>query len=60
MKDLYNLPNNLPIPEDDGVCDPLLGSSLPSVELESTSSEMVDLSCVGGVVVIFTSNDRLE
>jgi peroxiredoxin len=34
--DLYELPEGLPIPEDDGACDQLLGRMLPQLTLEST------------------------
>ena len=33
MKDLYTLPDNLPVPLDDGACDRLAGSALPPVSL---------------------------
>ncbi len=42
--DLYSLPENLPVPLDDGACDHLRGASLPSIELQATSGVMVDLS----------------
>jgi peroxiredoxin len=34
--DVYTLPPNLPVPEDDGAADHLLGLSLPDLELESS------------------------
>src|SRR5215831_4537744 len=45
--DLYSLPENLPVPEDDGACDHLRGSMLPSIGLRATSRLMVDLSKEG-------------
>jgi len=53
MKDLTTLPDNLPIPVDDGACDHLIGSRIPSVELKSTSGTLIDLSTIAGTVVIF-------
>jgi len=41
---LYELPQDLPIPQDDGACDHLRGLSLPSLVLSATSGERVDLS----------------
>ncbi len=45
--DLYTLPENLPAPEDDGACDHLRGSMLPSIGLRATSGLTVDLSKEG-------------
>jgi peroxiredoxin len=53
MKDLYKLPDNLPVPEDDGACAHLLGSRIPSVPLTATSERVVDLGALDGTVVIF-------
>jgi len=44
---LYSLPENLPVPEDDGACDHLRGSMLPTIPLRATSGVMVDLSKEG-------------
>ena len=44
---LYALPENLPVPEDDGACDHLRRSMLPSIGLRATSGLMVDLSKEG-------------
>jgi len=33
---LYRLPEGLPVPEDDGACDHLLGQMLPQLTLESS------------------------
>ena len=45
--DLYTVPEALPIPEDDGACDHLRGTELPSIALPSTSGSPVDLSKEG-------------
>lgn len=50
---LYALPKNLPVPQDDGACDHLAGMKLPSVALSSTRGRMVDLSKLGGTTVIY-------
>jgi peroxiredoxin len=36
MNDVYTLPPDLPVPEDDGACDHLLGKMLPQLTLESS------------------------
>jgi peroxiredoxin len=46
------MPENLPIPIDDGACDHLLKIKIPRVPLLSTTGEIVDLSnCIGRTVV---------
>ena len=44
---LYALPQDLPVPSDDGACDHLRGAKLPSIELKATSGAKVDLSREG-------------
>lgn len=53
IKDLHTLPDNLPVPVDDGACGHLIGSSLPSVTLPSTSGRSVDLSAYAGTLVVY-------
>lgn len=53
MKNLHELPDNLPIPVDDGACNHLLGSRVPSIYLNATSGKSVDLGSVAGTAVIF-------
>ena len=36
MSDVYTLPTDLPVPEDDGACNHLLGQMLPQLTLDST------------------------
>jgi peroxiredoxin len=49
---LYEIPENIPIPMDDGACDHLVGIKIPSVPLLATNGEMVELTnCVGRTVV---------
>jgi peroxiredoxin len=49
----YELPNDLPVPEDDGAAYHLPGMRLPSVPLASTSGEIVDLSALPGRTVVY-------
>lgn len=44
MSDLFDLPKDLPIPQDDGACDHLTGMLLPKIKLCSTINRIVDLS----------------
>jgi peroxiredoxin len=45
--DVYTLPDDLPVPEDDGACDHLPGRSLPALQLPATASERIDLAELG-------------
>jgi peroxiredoxin len=53
MKDLNKLPADLPIPEDDGACNHLPGTKLPSIILRSRSDKDVDVGGTVGMTVIF-------
>ena len=44
MDPVHALPPNLPAPADDGACDHLPGSRVPSVRLASTGGGVVDLA----------------
>lgn len=50
---LTELPNGLPIPEDDGRASHLTGAFLSSMTLLSTSAVEVNLASLSGTVVIF-------
>ncbi len=50
---LHELPENLPVPEDDGAADHLLGARLPSVPLASTAANLVNLSALDGRTVVY-------
>lgn len=50
---LYELPENLPVPVDDGACGHLLGMHLPSVPLGSTAGQLVDLVKLHGRTVVY-------
>jgi peroxiredoxin len=53
--DPYTLPDDLPVPEDDGACDHLPGRSLPSLRLRATTGGAIDLAGLGagGTAVLF-------
>ncbi len=53
MHDVYELPEDLPVPVDDGACDHLPGAALPSVELPSTAGGSVDPARIPGWVVLY-------
>lgn len=50
---LYELPENIPVPVDDGAADHLRGMQLPSVPLRSTNGRNVDLSTLRGRTVVY-------
>ena len=49
----HELPNDLPVPTDDGAADHLQGMRLPPVALASTAGETVDLSALPGRTVVY-------
>jgi peroxiredoxin len=52
--DRYRFPADLPVPEDDGAADGLVGRVLPTVELPNTADEPVDLAAAGrGLLVLY-------
>ena len=50
---LDHLPVGLPVPEDDGACDHLLGASLPEIHLPSTGGDTINISRLTGYTVIY-------
>jgi peroxiredoxin len=50
---LYQLPDDLPVPTDDGACDHLLGLRLPAVPLRATDGQAVDLASGAGRSVVY-------
>jgi len=50
---LHELPENIPVPTDDGACNHLPGMRLPSIALPSTSGGLVDLSSSPGRTVVY-------
>lgn len=53
MTNLNKLPTNLPVPEDDGLADHLIGMKLPSLSLVATNGIKIDLSQVQGRFVVY-------
>lgn len=54
MINLQTTPENLPVPQNDGAADHLLGMGLADVVLQSTNNEMFSLATLSGTVVIYT------
>lgn len=50
---LYELPKDLPVPQDDGACDHLPGMRISSVPLMSTAGGLVDLATLPGRTVLY-------
>jgi len=53
MKNLLTLPDDLPVPEDDGACNHLVGSKIPNLKVISTNDREVDLCTEAGIIVIY-------
>lgn len=53
QRDLHTLPDNLPVPTDDGACDHLPGTNLPSIKLNSTGGQPIDLAHLRGRTVVY-------
>jgi peroxiredoxin len=51
--DLHTLPEDLPVPTDDGACDHLPGMVLPSIPLSSTDGKQIDLATLPGQTVVY-------
>jgi peroxiredoxin len=50
---VYELPEGLPVPQEDGACAHLTGMKLPPVKLQTTLGREVDLSGLKGTTVIY-------
>jgi peroxiredoxin len=50
---LTKLPENLPVPVDDGAADHLVGLKLPKIRLQSTRGKPLDIGDITGRVVIY-------
>ena len=51
MTQLIQLPDDLPVPEDDGACDHLQNLPLPAIELPTTDGNTVNFAALSAVVV---------
>ncbi len=52
-QDYSNLPDRLPVPEDDGAADHLPGLDIPSIQLPRTDGSSVDLARLVGLWVLY-------
>jgi peroxiredoxin len=50
---LLQLPEDLPVPNDDGACDHLVGLAVPSISRVATSGSRVDLAALDGRTVVY-------
>ena len=50
---LDQLPADLPVPDDDGACDHLRGTSLPDINLSKTDGNTINISELTGYTVIY-------
>ena len=50
---VYELPKDLPVPQDDGACDHLTGMRLPQIALLSTTGRRVDISWLAGRTIVY-------
>ncbi|HUG16645.1 MAG TPA: peroxiredoxin [Thermomicrobiales bacterium] len=53
VRNLLELPDDLPVPDDDGACDHLPGLRLPSVPLPATDGRSIDLATLTGRVIVY-------
>jgi peroxiredoxin len=53
MTNLNQLPGDLPIPQDDGAADHLVGMRLPAISLETTTHSQLNLGQTKGRIVIY-------
>jgi peroxiredoxin len=53
MHDPGKLPDNLPVPVDDGAASHLTGRRLPSLQLAATDGSKIDLSALKGRTVVY-------
>lgn len=62
MSDVYALPPDLPVPEDDGACDGLVGKTIPSLVLESSQGavDLAELAAERLVLYVYPRAGRTE
>jgi peroxiredoxin len=51
--DIHTLPDDLPVPEDDGAADHLLNAVVPPIELQATTGERIDVARLPGRTILF-------
>jgi peroxiredoxin len=52
-RNLLVLPDDLPVPEDDGACAHLEGSAMPAIALVSTSGAEINIGQESGISVVY-------
>ena len=50
---LEQIPNDLPVPEDDGACDHLAGTIIPEIVFNATNTEEVNIGTLQGYTIIY-------
>ena len=50
---ITSLPENLPIPKDDGAAKHLLYSNLPKITLHATNRELINIGSISGCLVLY-------
>jgi peroxiredoxin len=53
MRNAFELPVDLPVPQDDGACDHLFGASIPDLLLASTAGYPANLAELGGRTLVY-------
>ncbi len=53
MTNVYELPKDLPVPQDDGAASHLIGQRLPSIALTATDGAVIDIGAIVNTVVIY-------
>lgn len=53
MINVYELPKDLPVPQDDGAASHLIGQQLPSIALTATDGSVIDIGTRVNTVVIY-------
>jgi peroxiredoxin len=51
--DIHTIPDDLPVPEDDGAADHLPGAVVPAIALKATTGEAIRLDELAGRTVLF-------
>ena len=52
-RNLLVLPDDLPVPEDDGACAHLEGTEMPTIALASTSGATINIGLESGISVVY-------
>jgi peroxiredoxin len=50
---VYTIPDDLPVPEDDGAADHLLDAAIPDLELRATTGDSVNVAELKGRTILF-------